>query len=172
MMIKIDKQQVVKENIEWAIRSLFESQLCASTTLIGAASSVLKDLLKDKSSRKTTSNLFPEIEEKKIYEELDKIWNFCKHAKKEDEVEAEISINSASDRIMLAIRDYRALYTDPTLLMQLYELWFCAKDLNFLNQLPNEWKEEVIKKFGKLYNEERSEQIRKGWSVIKIIMQN
>ncbi|MBU6339239.1 MAG: hypothetical protein KGQ36_04610 [Rickettsiales bacterium] len=164
----IDKKQVVKDNIEQAIYSLFQNQnYAASKTLIGSASSVLKDLLRDESFRKTTANLFPEIEERKIYEELDKSWNFFKHANNKDEKEIEIEVEDILKETLLVIRDYRALYIDPTLLMQSYELWFFAKDKSFFELLPHEKRASIIEEFGKLYEEELFTQIKKGWVVIK-----
>ncbi len=169
MSITLDKQQAVKENIEQAIWSVFENQnYAASTTLIGSASSVLKDLLSDGSFRKTTSNLFPEISERKIYEELDKIWNFCKHAKKKSEKKILLEEEDTLISILLVIRDYRTLYANTTLLMGSYELWFCAKNQSFFECFPDEKRVVIVQEFGELYKEELlSVQIKKGWMVIK-----
>ena len=166
MRITFDKQQAAKENIEQAIWSVFENKnYAASITLIGSASSVLKDLLSDRSFRKTTSKLFPEI---RVYKELDKIWNFCKHVEKKNEKEISIEVEDTLILILLVIMDYRTLYANTTLLMQSYELWFCAKNRSFFEGFPDEKRVVIVQEFGELYKEELlSVQIEKGWMVIK-----
>ena len=123
----IDKIDVIRSQLETAIELLFlDRHPIPICNLVYSAWSVAKDILIQKnltSSREYINNIFPEEKTKETMRNLEKVWNFSKHAKNDPHCCLQFPADWAETSLAFAIHDF-AFLAEETIVMQIYIDWF------------------------------------------------
>ncbi|MDI1227320.1 MAG: hypothetical protein PSY14_06520 [bacterium] len=115
---------------------LSSRDLLSAAVLIHSAWSVTKDLLahkKTESSRSWMAELFPQLTEIEIWRKLDEVWTFSKHANKDPDAVIQFSGGYVEAVLFLAIYDFSQISPVKSKTMDIYELWFIAKNANLFS---------------------------------------
>lgn len=126
--MKINKIEAAKQQLDSAIFLLFnDKEPVAIHSLICSAWRILKDLLKSKSSIEFSVQAFSgQYTRKEIFETLNKVYNFSKHADSSDDPESLFLNEKDNDcLLMMALYDYSHI-SELTWSMQVFQLWHYA----------------------------------------------
>jgi hypothetical protein len=138
---KLSHVNVAELQLICAINLLFKNENeVPILVLLHGAWSISKDILKHKgieSSRNwiAQDNMREGLSEKDIWKILDSFWNFCKHADQNPEELVEFPKDYVEIALSFAIDDYSKLCKDKPIEMDVYQLWFVAKNCNLFGTL-------------------------------------
>lgn len=128
-IFKVDKITAAGCQLDTAIRLIFEGEdQVSACVLIHSAWSIIKDLLKHKStesSRDWMTELYPEKTKQEVWQTLDQCWNFFKHAKDDPHKILEFPEGYVEPALILALHDFSQLSV-LSKSMDVFQLWFIA----------------------------------------------
>ena len=130
--MQIDKITAAKYQLDTAIDLFFRDRDPVSIrTLLSSAWSVLYNLHCKQgleSSRDWMASCFPDHTPKEIGNILTHDWNFFKHAKEDAEDILAFDDSANQELLMFAVNDFAQLTKATTFIMEIYQLWFIAKN--------------------------------------------
>lgn len=131
MIVKVDKITVAGCQLDTAIELILsDKDVVSAVVLVHSAWSVAKDLLKIRkieSSRTWMPEFFPDSSEREVWNQLDLVWNFCKHAKDDPDNHIKFKADYIEVALFLALYDFSQLSVKSKA-MEIYEVWFIAKN--------------------------------------------
>lgn len=138
--MQVDKITAAKHQLDTAIELFFlDRDSISIRTLLSSAWSILYNLHRKRgleSSRDWMVSCFPDYRPGKIREILTNDWNFFKHARNDAEEILEFDGGINERLLMFAVNDFSQLAGHTTFLMEVFQLWFIAKnEADFKNNL-------------------------------------
>lgn len=130
--MQIDKITAAKHQLDTAIDLFFlDRDPISIRTLLSSAWNVLHDLLAKtdlESSRDWITKSFPDHSQKEIMGILKHDWSFFKHADRDPERILKFDDRANQELLMFAVNDFAQLTKATTFIMEVYQLWFIAKN--------------------------------------------
>lgn len=148
-----NKEKVVLNQIEYAI-SLFAANAPQTVicTLVFSALKILRDIAEE------NSWLHIAVEEDNAGEWPDiwRIFNFLKHAKRDQSESITVGPNTSENAIQVAIFDFRTCFDKSTEAMDCFELWYVAYTNNqSVLKRMNDYQQAIINQFSLLFRADR-----------------
>ncbi|ADB38011.1 hypothetical protein [Spirosoma linguale] len=159
-IISLDKIEAVKVQLNTAIELIFSSSHDIPViVLVYGAWSILKDLLPITTTRNWVRECNPLMDADKLFNKLNAVWNFCKHADRDPDKIIQYPKDIGELALILAIHDFAQL-SEQTLAMDVYQLWAFAKYRQILGQ--HDVLSEGIELFPDLHLLSTTEQAKRG----------
>lgn len=140
--MQVDKTTAAKHQLDTAIDLFFlDRDPVSIRTLLSSAWNVLHDLLAKtdlESSRDWITQSFPDYSQKEIMGILKDDWAFFKHADRDPKRILEFDDGANQELLMFAVNDFAQLTKATTYAMEVYQLWFVAKNETIFEKLKHE----------------------------------
>lgn len=124
----LSKRDVARQEIEIAIRVLFEQRSCiVAHTLAWTAIDILGGLAAKAGKQTTLANMQNYIKPEFLsqwYTIMKRNYNFAKHADRDAEESISFSSRQAETAIFTAVEDYMSVFGQNTQIMAIFKAWF------------------------------------------------